>query len=482
MTRRQLRLLLVMVLLVLMPRSTMDIAPNCEFSLEFARLKAAIDAAEGLTRVGACRENQRVAANGDVEQKTRGGLLVWHKQENVSSFTDGQRTWAIGPRGLQVRLNSEPFDWAVARSYRGVALGGRRADADLRAWIDAYGTLGHGRSSYDHWLRIGRPRDAAGKPLTDSLAVALARLERTSTANLEEKRRQMIDFLWGDEGLPLLDKPDSIITGFYDPRFSSLENLKSLDQIIINMDFMINSIAYLFHPKQSNSQLIIYHHGHLEGFFLGLDTIRFFLRHGYTVAAFSMPLHGMNSRPSIQVHGESIALTEHGDFKLLESATYSPLKFFLDPIVVFLDYALAEHAYDQVAMVGLSGGGWTATLAAALDTRIERSYPVAGTQPLYFEAGRDYEQEDSRLYDLVNYLELYVLGTYGGERRQIQVLNEYDPCCFSGTNHLLYQDEVARTAQRVGNGDFRVFLDSTHREHKISSAALWVILKDLQSP
>ena len=60
------------------------------------------------------------------------------------------------------------------------------------------------------------------------------------------------------------------------------------------MEFGARSIIYLFHPRSSNGQLLIYHQGHGGDFFRGVDTIRFFLRHGYAVAAFAMPLLGMN--------------------------------------------------------------------------------------------------------------------------------------------------------------------------------------------
>ena len=176
----------------------------------------------------------------------------------------------------------------------------------------------------------------------------------------------------------------------------------------------MNSIIYLFHPRSPNGRLLIYHQGHGGDFFLGRDTIHFFLRHGYAVAAFAMPLLGMNSQPTIETLAGSITLQEHGDLRVLESDVFSPMQFFFEPITVFLNYAVGEYAYDLVAMVGLSGGGWTTTLAAALDPRIERSYPVAGTRPLYFGDGGDYEQTHPGLYALANYPELYVLGTYGG--------------------------------------------------------------------
>ena len=248
------------------------------------------------------------------------------------------------------------------------------------------------------------------------------------------------------------------------------------------MEFGVNSIIYLFHPRSPNGRLLIYHQGHGGDFFRGVDTIHFFLRHGYAVAAFAMPLLGMNGQPAVETPNGTITLQEHGDLRVLESDVFSPMQFFVEPVTVFLNYAVGEYGYDLVAMVGLSGGGWTTTLVAALEPRIARSYPVAGSLPLYINSGGDYEQNHPGLYALANYPELYVLGTYGGVRRQIQVLNRYDPCCFSGTEYVFYEEQVARTAQRVGNGSFSVFLDETHREHKVSEAALAVILSDLERP
>ncbi len=461
---------LVTVLFVLTPASVGATA-HCEFILGFAALKAAIDEAEGPEKVGACLENQRFAANGNAEQRTTGGLLVWRQQDNFTAFTDGYRTWANGPQGLQVRLNTESFAWEPPPSYRGVALGDREDNADLRAWIDQHGGLGHGSTGYDHW--VGQRR---------LLAAALLRLDRISTQELDEKRQRLIRFLWGEAELPVVKTPHSVVKGISDSRYAFLDNPASIDRIEIRMEFGVNSIIYLFHPRSPNGRLLIYHQGHGGDFFLGRDTIHFFLRHGYAVAAFAMPLLSMNVQPTIETLAGSITLQEHGDLRVLESDVFSPMQFFFEPITVFLNYAMGEYDYDLVAMVGLSGGGWTTTLAAALDPRIERSYPVAGTRPLYFGDGGDYEQTHPGLYALANYPELYVLGTYGGARRQIQVLNRYDPCCFAGTEHVLYEEQVARTAQRVGNGSFSVFLDETHLEHKISEAALAVMLNDLERP
>lgn len=468
---------LVTVLIVLTPASVVGATAHCEFILGFATLKAAIDEVEGPEKIGACLENQRFTANGNAEQQTTGGLLVWRKQDSFTAFTDGYRTWANGPQGLQVRLNTESFAWEPPRSYRGVALGGREDNADIRSWIDAFGALGHGVSSYDHWVSIGKPRNAL-----IGLLFALSRLDRTSAEELDEKRQRLIRFIWREAGFPAVKTPHSVTKGIADSRYADLTNLASIDRIDVQMEFGARSIIYLFHPRSSNGRLLIYHQGHGGDFFRGVDTIQFFLRHGYAVAAFAMPLLGMDGPLVIENPDGSITLRHHNDLRVLESDIFSPLKFFVEPIAVFLNYALEEYGHDLVAMTGISGGGWTTTLAAALDPRIARSYPVSGSLPLYISPSGDYEQNHSGLYAIANYPELYVLGTFAGARRQIQVLNRYDPCCFSGTRHVLYEEQVAKTAQRVGNGSFSVFLDETHREHKISEAALAVILNDLERP
>ncbi|MCY4435847.1 MAG: hypothetical protein OXE05_00760 [Chloroflexi bacterium] len=80
---------------------------HCEFVLGFKTLRDLI----GHDIVGECLEDQRYAANGNSEQQTTGGLLVWRKADNWTAFTDGHRTWINGPNGLEQRLKKERFAW-----------------------------------------------------------------------------------------------------------------------------------------------------------------------------------------------------------------------------------------------------------------------------------------------------------------------------------------------------------------------------------
>jgi dienelactone hydrolase len=150
----------------------------------------------------------------------------------------------------------------------------------------------------------------------------------------------------------------------------------------------------------------------------------------------------------------------------------------MHPLALTANYLVQSH--DAIVMVGFSGGGWETTLYAAIDPRIERSYPVAGSLPSYLRSQRDwgdYEQFSPRLYDAANYLELYVLGASEG-RSQLQILNRYDSCCFAGEGYKTYETVVASRARALG-GTFSVYSDDTHTVHQLSGRARDIILSDL---
>lgn len=90
------------------PDPATDSAPGarCHYMLGFQALHQ-LDPAD----VGGCLDNQAFAANGDAQQHTTKGLLVWRKADNWTAFTNGYQTWVNGPRGLAKRLNTQRFGW-----------------------------------------------------------------------------------------------------------------------------------------------------------------------------------------------------------------------------------------------------------------------------------------------------------------------------------------------------------------------------------
>ena len=295
------------------------------------------------------------------------------------------------------------------------------------------------------------------------------------------KKNNLIKYIWSDNGFPQLKQPTKIDDSVIDMRYNELQNLKNIEKITIEMDYGINSISYLFVSEKSNNHLVIYHQGHSGDFINGIDTIQFFLDEGYSVLAFSMPLLGMNNSPNIQIQNlGSLKFTNHYDFQLLESDDFSPIKYFVEPIAVSLNYVDEKFDYNSYSMVGISGGGWTTILYSAIDNRISDSYSVAGSLPLFLsfisQNHGDYEQTKSDVYQIANYLELYILAAYGDDRKLIQIFNEFDPCCFGGYYYKIYQEEIKLTVSKLNKGHFDIYLDTTHKEHKISEHALDVII------
>jgi hypothetical protein len=70
-----------------------DAQPPCQFQYGFETLH---DMIPGI--VGECVENEWFNPdNGDGLQRTTNGLLIWHKADNWTGFTNGTTTWVDGP-------------------------------------------------------------------------------------------------------------------------------------------------------------------------------------------------------------------------------------------------------------------------------------------------------------------------------------------------------------------------------------------------
>jgi hypothetical protein len=136
------------------------------------------------------------------------------------------------------------------------------------------------------------------------------------------------------------------------------------------------------------------------------------------------------------------------------------MRFFVEPVSLAINFALTQ-GYERFVMVGLSGGGWSTTVASALDKRIGLSFPVAGSVPFSMRAnspwhdGGDFEQERERsIYEACDYECMYTLAGLEEDRMQVQLLHEADSCCFrSGPRHpaiIKYNQDVAQRLAAAG--------------------------------
>ena len=305
-------------------------------------------------------------------------------------------------------------------------------------------------------------------------------------SDIDQKRNFLTEFFWDVESLQrVIDKSPlpQVEYDISDSRYSDFQNLNRIDKLTVEMEYGINSISYLFIPEVSNEKLILYHQGHGGDFILGQETIQFFLNRDFTVLASTMPLVGMNNQPIVEIDGfGKIKLISHEQLNLLKTNGFNPMRLFIDPIQINLTFLHKEYAFQQYSMIGISGGGWTTVIYSAIDERISDSFSVAGSMPFYLRVNDrdigDYEQTNTDLYQNVNYLEFYVLSGYGEGRKHIQIFNKNDPCCFSGNGYETYEFIIKDKISQLGNGDFQVFVDNTHNEHKISDTVLEYIIKN----
>ena len=308
-----------------------------------------------------------------------------------------------------------------------------------------------------------------------------------SKSDIDQKRDFLTEFFWDVGSFQRIkDKSPSpeVETDISDSNYKDFQNLKRIDRLTVEMEYGINSISYLFVPEQSNEKLILYHQGHSGDFLLGKDTIQFFLDRNFTVVAFSMPLLGMNSQPVVEIDGlGEMKLISHNQLRLLEANNFNPMKLFLDPIQINLNFLDNEYNFNQYSMIGLSGGGWTTVVYSAIDERISNSFSVGGSTPFYLRIDSrdmgDYEQTNIELYQDVNYLELYILSAYGDGRKHIQIFNKNDSCCFSGNGYETYEFVIKDKMLQLGKGNFQILIDDTHNEHKISDHTLNLVNENI---
>ena len=321
--------------------------------------------------------------------------------------------------------------------------------------------------------------------ITQSDLNTLVRIDGKS--DIEKKRNDLTEFFWNVGSLQRVQHDGQlpeIESDIYDSRYNDLQNLKRIDKLTVEMEYGIDSVSYLLLPEESNQKLILYHHGHDGDFILGSDTIQFFLERNFTVLAMTMPLVGMNNQPIVGIDGfGEMKLISHDQFNLLEKNKFNPMKLFINPIQVNLNYLDKEYDFKRYSIIGLSGGGWTGLVYSAIDDRISDSFSIASSLPFYLRVDArdvgDYEQTNVNLYKITNYLELYVLAAYCDDRKHIQIFNKDDPCCYSGIGYESYEFFIKDKLVELGKGSFQILIDDTHNEHKISDTMLEYIRKNI---
>jgi len=327
-----------------------------------------------------------------------------------------------------------------------------------------------------------------------------ASLIRIRTAQDAARIRQaLIETIWGPAGMPrdalpqrvqtdipLEDTPALAARGLPFGAFRGTGNLAGLDRIRIAVSEFYAASVYLFRPRTRNGRLVLYHNGHGgRGTFIDQKRlIAQLIGDGYAALALNLVAQGDSDLH--RAHLPGIGWYELHPWRLFDLVE-RPLRYYLDPVVIGLNHALKRDAYRRVDMIGFSAGAWVTVLASAVDPRIRASYTVAGPYPLYLRSGEEGRQSPRPQYyrpllQAANYLEMFVLAAFGEERRQLQIFNRYDGCCFVNRKGKLYEAAVKQAVTQSGGGRFDVVIDETHTRHQISPYALDRIRRDLAAP
>lgn len=329
-----------------------------------------------------------------------------------------------------------------------------------------------------------------------------------SEKEAEARREKLIRYLWPD-GLPVtaLPKREAVAAEIFENDLKGIDSepARSVERLSIDVaPFEFHATCYLLQPKAVNTnsrRLVIIHSGHRRPGPIGEgvnDSANALLRAGFQVAMVDMPLIGWNQHNTAKIpSGEVVSFgPRHDDmFRVLTPhlADGTVFRLFVEPVVQTINsfYAVTKVAQD-VTMIGLSGGGWATHFCAAIDPRIRTSFPVAGAmplyarklspgswgdseqfyEPLYGEADGDGDGITDKAVGVASWLEIFALGAIGSNRRQVQVLNYSDPCCFSTDVYSSYDQFLQKKVGEIGAGSWSVYSDRSHKKHIISLAVI----------
>lgn len=305
--------------------------------------------------------------------------------------------------------------------------------------------------------------------------------------NLESTRQALLADIWRDsESLPdrLQVTP---LAGNPPPnaRIAALENTSHCRVFDIDTGHGFNSVVRYLRPSNSSSRqnrLMIVQQGHGDPGDNGTDGAALrFLSNGFDVLFCAMPMSAENRWPShVKVSGGC----GHAGMAALENSRFNPLELFFNhlPAGIRIAEELNESEFRDISICGISGGAWTVTIYAALDSRIRLSFSVAGTTPhiLLPDGGVSMYENGAHqsIYAICPLHLIYLLGvqnsvagpnqTANQPRGQIQFYNECENVLPVSAAHysypIKYVNPVSAAAQRLG-GFFSTSIHPNQHDH-----------------
>lgn len=311
-----------------------------------------------------------------------------------------------------------------------------------------------------------------------------------SEAELLGLRDTLIYWLFGSYSLPSAGVDSVYVDMTYNTYMNpvGMDSLLQVDKLIIERANGFDHNIYHLIPTTRNNKLMICSYGHgdaydINGVPLGLE---YWVTRGYDVITAHQVARGENDSPLSHL----VEWQRHDSLQHYESESFNPISMFADFYIRAINHLDSAYNYDNIYMCGISGGGYQTVLVGAIDARIEKTFEIAGTYPIFVRQDSktlpgtvgDYEQGASAtrstafvrdfFADKVGYLDMYML--CGLDREHWQLLNRTDDCCFEGVYWKLYVPEVKRRFQILSSGSF-TFYQYEAGTHTITTEVLDVI-------
>tara|TARA_B100000795_G_C22721418_1_gene407615 strand:- start:18 stop:1109 length:1092 start_codon:yes stop_codon:yes gene_type:complete len=251
------------------------------------------------------------------------------------------------------------------------------------------------------------------------------------------------------------------------------------ETLLQNTYYGIKTNAVLTRSALQGKCLRIYIQGHGGGnpqdYDYHNELKRELLSDGCDVLSMSMLGLGLNAGPASfpsrfglikLIKLKHLAPTTHGNYSLFYDANnpyLDPLSLFIYPHFKLINHVIGE--YEDIAIMGISGGGWYAVWLSALMPEILNSISYAGSLPIPYRIFStnvgDWEQIYSPLYSKVTYFDLYQLMTLNStdsfNRKVTLVYNSDDNCCFLNP----YAAHFKKYSDNLSSLQYNVIIDES---------------------
>ena len=231
-------------------------------------------------------------------------------------------------------------------------------------------------------------------------------------------------------------------------------------------------IEYTKHNLDNKKKLLIYIQGHAgnpynKDYFINIK--EHYKQKGFDVMSLSMSNLGFNvGEIDFPFKNNEKLHSMYYDFFDKKYPNKKPLSLMLSGNYYLIKNFLSNTEYEKIYMTGVSGGAWYTTFLASIIPEIGSSYAFAGTFPmvlrLFDNNLGDWEQSQSKVFDKIDYWDLYLLSTldkFGKPtRKHYQIYNKTDSCCWRDPFASI-MEEISRN---LGNENFKVstWKDDSH--------------------